>query len=169
MTNDTLWLDRVLGPDGMEKLGRRIAEAGAEGESQLFRGAVASEVKSCLHVDVLAFLADGWRTAGEIRDAARDGGTTVLKLGAHSVSREMKPVLTISGLRKPLDIAVVFTGTFEGVELSVADGALAGLGSGTCDLEIAFELAGRPLQDPITLKQWKMPGEYRFDPPLPIP
>ncbi len=177
MTNaNSLWLDAVLQAEGADRLARRIADASAKDETlkslgslSLFQGAVADAVKPCLHIDLLAFFAEGWRTAQEIR-AARDGdGVTILKLGSHAVTREIRPAIAISGIRKPLDMSFVFTGSFEGIELSIANGALASVGSGTCDLTIEFDLAGRALQDPVTLTKWKLPGEYRFDPPLEIP
>ena len=176
MTKDSLWLDAMLGPEGSDTLAKQLARVGAKDKSlaamsalSLFQGAVAEAVKSCLHVDLLALLAEGWRTAQEIRAAKTADGVTVLKLGSHQIKREIKPVLKINGMDKPLDASVVVAGEFEGVELSIADGAIVSVGSGHCDVTLEFDLGGEALQDPMTLKDWKLPGEHRFDPPLPIP
>ncbi|MBV8978662.1 MAG: hypothetical protein JO261_08535 [Alphaproteobacteria bacterium] len=171
--NDSLWLDSVLGPESSDALAAQLAKAGAKDNSlsamSLFEGAVANAVKSCLHVDLLALLAEGWRTAQEIHAAKTAPGVTVLKLANHQIKREIKPVLKIDGIDKPLEASVVVAGHFKGIELSIANGAIVSVGSGHCDITLEFDLAGEALQDPTTLKDWQLPGEHRFDPPLPIP
>ncbi len=176
------WLDEILTPEDAAKFAQSLAEKSAQNAAfggfapELVRGALAKAVTSSLHLDVFATLVEGWRTANEIRahrvpDPDHPGAVAVVKLGKHSITRELRPVVTIglgAGLRHPLDVAVALTGTFQGIELSIADGCIQAIGAGTCELSIAFTLGGETLDGPPP-KSWKLPGAHRFVPPLPIP
>lgn len=179
-----LWLDEALGPEGTDALAQRLADAGAKDKKlqtplipePMLRAAVMAALKPILHVDVLAFLAESWRTADEIR-AARvtdpPDKPVIVKLAKHSITRELKPVIEVTigaPMRVPLDVTIALTGTFDGLALSIASGCVQSVGAGKCDLAMQVKLAGEAtLEKPVTLKTWKLPGEHRFTPPLSIP
>jgi len=174
-------LGDLLGPDTTAAMTQSVADAAAKTESlahcgPLLHGAVAQAVQSTLDLDVLAFLADAWSTASQIHDLksvdpANPGAVAIVKLGKHSITRELKPVIHVrlgAETHVPLDIAVALIGSFQGIELSVGGGKILGVGSGSCDLSVDFRLAGQSLGTPRALKSWKLPGEHRFNPPVAI-
>jgi len=170
------YLDAALGPEGSQTLARRIADAAAKRKDiqgaaalAMFAGAVATAIQAALHIDLIALFSEGWSTAQGVRNAKRADGLSILKLGKHSVTRTLKPVITLSGMRQPLDMAIVLTGAFEGVALSVGREGIVSLGSGKCNVSVGLMLMGQQAGDPMTLQTWELPGERRFDPPLPLP
>lgn len=179
-----LWLDEHFGKDALAEVVGTIAENGATDKAfgafartpELLRHAIADAVTSGLHIDVLGVIAEGWITAEEIeayRVTAPEnvGKVAVLKLAKHSITRELRPVVTIGlgkSIRVPIDIAAALTGTFEGIALSIADGCIRSVGAGTCELSLEIMLAGKSLGGPPP-KSWTLPGVYAFDPALHIP
>jgi len=184
MTDDiqSTRLGDLLGPQTTARLTQTVADAAGktEGLAQcgpLLHGAVEQAVTLALDMDVLAFLADAWSTAKAIhdlkaQDPTKPDAVSIVKLGKHSITRELKPVVHVqlgAETRVPLNIAMALIGTFQGIELSVGAGGILAVGSGTCDLSVDFRLSGESLGNPTTLKTWKLPGEHRFTPPIAVP
>ena len=180
-----IYLDDLLHDDDLAALKKQVAAAIA-GDSQLkamadatptLGGVVGEKLVSSLHLDPVAVLADGWCTAKAIhgwRDPEKTppGKPQVLKLGKHSIARDIRPTITVKlGAEHsfPLNLAVTLSGIFEGVELTIAGGKIRSVGCGTCQLAIGFKVGGRPVTEPKTLTSFKLPGEYVFAQPLAIP
>ncbi len=183
MTEETLFLDTVLGPDAATDIGSAIAATanlGARGldiaSSALVKQAIDTTVAAALHVDLIALLAEGWVLARDIADYGDpekhpEGTTAVLKLGEHSVERDIKPVITIdlgTTHRFPVDLVIGVTGTFRGIEIAIRDAAILSVGSGTCDIAVGLTLAGKDLWT-RTLADWRLPGVHVFTRPIAIP
>lgn len=180
LTAEALWLDDLLDADTRTDIEKQLAGAIEKDRvlrnlvmgTPILRGAIIRAVMACLHFDPLALLADGWCTARDIR-ACRNadketGKPVVLKLGAHSIERDMQPAVTVDlGSEKnfALDIGLSLAGNFKGVELTISGSKLVSVGSGTCSLSLQIKVAGRTVvsQD---LKTLDLPGEHRFAQPL---
>ncbi len=178
-----IWLDTLLDDDTKTDVEKRAAEAADKDYAlrrltaglPLLRDIVARAVSACLHVDPLSILADAWCTADDIR-TYRDavGANTkpvVLKLGGHSIERDIRPVITVeAGAAKSfaLDMAVTLGGAFEGVELSILKGKLISVGAGTCSLSLRLKAGEQAATPWKTLKSIQLPAEYRFAQPLQI-
>jgi hypothetical protein len=173
-------LGDILGPETSASLSRTVSDAARKadalaGAGPLLDGAIAQAMKSALDFNVLAFLADGWSTAKQIHELAhtgKPGSVAIVKLGKHSITREMKPVVHVRlGVETnvPIDLSIQLTGTFDGIELSVGNGGILAVGSGTCGLALDLKLAGQPLGNTRKLATWKLPGEHRFAPPIAVP
>jgi dihydroxyacetone kinase DhaKLM complex PTS-EIIA-like component DhaM len=176
LTAEALWLDDLL--DGSTRVDIEKQLVGAIDKDRtlrnlvvatpILRGAIIRAVMACLHFDPLALLADGWCTARDIRACRNADKPVVLKLGAHSIERDMHPAVTVDlGSEKSfaLDVGLSLAGNFKGVELTISDSKLVSVGSGTCSLSLQIKVAGRTVvnQD---LKTLELPGEYRFAQPL---
>ncbi len=184
MSDETLWLDAIVPGAAMARLTAQAGAAAAAGAQALSLGgspmvtqSIAELVGSSLHLDLLALFAEGWASAAKIRDY-RDakkhpaGTLAVLKLGAHSIKREVKPVIVIDlggAHRFPVDVAIEIKGSFRGIELSIQDSEITAVGSGTCDIGVEPKLAGVAVCEPIILKSWKLPGRRVFKTPIKIP
>jgi hypothetical protein len=140
--------------------------------ASLLRNAVMRAVAAATHVDPLQILADGWATDDDIkafRDAGTPGRPVVLKLGEHSIERDLKPSIEVElGGKKriALDMALTLSGAFEGVEISLVQGKLVSVGAGTCSLSIQIKVADEAVTPLKTLKSLQVPAEYRFMQPL---
>jgi hypothetical protein len=136
------------------------------------RGAILRAVTAGLHIDPLALLADGWCTARDIRAAAREARQSetplVLRLAPHSIERDIRPAVTVSVGKShsfDLDVGLSLAGHFDGVELTLRDGRLVSVGSGTCRLALQTTVAGRTVMR-RDITQIELPGEYLFAQPL---
>lgn len=179
LTTEAIWLDDLL--DGPTRTDIEKQLVGAVDKDRvlrnlviatpILRGAIIRAVMACLHFDPLVLLADGWCTARDIRacrNADKTGKPVVLKLGAHSIERDMHPAVTIDlGSKKSfaLDIGLSLAGHFKGVELTIRETNLVSVGSGTCTLTLQIKVAGRTVVSK-DLKALDLPGEYRFAQPL---
>ncbi len=180
LTAEALWLDDLI--DGATRTDIEKQLVGAIEKDRvlrhlvlttpILRGAIIRAVMICLHFDPLVLLADGWCTARDIR-ACRNtdkatGKPVVLKLGAHSIERDMQPAVKVDlGSEKSfvLDIGLSLAGNFKGVELTISDSKLVSVGSGICSLSLQIKVAGRTVVSK-DLKALDLPGEYRFAQPL---
>ena len=173
-------LGDLLGAKTVQSLTQTVADVAMKTGSlasagPLLKGAVEQAVGAALDMDVLAFLADAWTTAREIhalKKPDRPDAVSIVKLGKHSITRELKPVVHVrigAETDVPLDIALALIGAFEGIELSVGGGAILAVGSGACNLSLEFRLAEETVGEPVKLGAWKLPGEHRFTPPVAIP
>lgn len=175
-----LWLDDMVDATTYAEIAQRTSEAADRdaglrrlmAATSLLRHAVERAVAAALRVDPLQLLADGWATADDIRAfkaAGRPGQPVVLKLGAHSMERDLKPAITVDmGARRRfnLDMALTVTGAFEGVEISIVEGRLVSVGAGTCSLSLCVKVAGTAVAPDKTLKSLHLPAEYRFLQPI---
>lgn len=183
MTATSLWLDELLPAEALRQLGGAIgacAGTAARGlpmtASPMVAGAIQDLVASALHLDVLALLAQGWGLAAEIRgyrDTSKHpkGSVGVVKLGAHSIQRDVKPVIVLDfggSHRFPVDVAIRLEAAFRGVELSIQDACITAVGCGSCDLSVQPRIAGNALCDARRLEAWRLPGRHTFAPPIAI-
>jgi hypothetical protein len=177
---EALWLDGLLDTETRSNIEKQINGAIDKDRSlrnlvmttPILRGAINRAIMACLHFDPLALLADGWCAARDIRASRNAGKGTgrpvVLKLGPHSLSRDMQPAVTVDvGSEKSfvLDIGLSLAGSFEGVELTISDSKLVSVGSSTCRLSLQIRVAGRTVVS-RDLQTLELPGEYRFAQPL---
>jgi|GEM_PF-1192087 len=173
---EALWLDGLLDAETRSDIEKQINGAIDKDRTlrnlvmatPILRGAINRAVMACLHFDPLVLLADGWCAARDIRASRKAGQPVVLKLGAHGLSRDMRPAVTIDlGSEKSfaLNVALSLTGYFEGVELTISDSKLLSVGSGTCRLSLQIKVADRTVTGK-DLKMLHLPGEYRFVQPL---
>ena len=179
---DQLTLGAVLGADGLAALTeriRRVVEDDVKPAARIqsvamLQRAVAGKLAEEAHIDILGLLADGWNKAAELddcrkRSAQSPQATMIVTLGAHTISRDLKPEIVVSYgavQRFPVDVSLTVAGTFEGVELALKAGRIISVGSGQCDVSVRFSVAGKAVGKPWVLKRWRLPGERRFDPPL---
>lgn len=176
-----LWLDDMVDADTFADIEKHAAETADKDArlrklmagSSLLRHAISRAISNALHIDPLQLLADGWSTADDIRafnDAGHPTGKpVVLRLGAHSIERDLKPALTIdlgAQRRFDLDIALALSGAFNGVEISILQGKLISVGAGTCGFSMCVKALGQPVTQWKTLKSFALPAEYRFMQPL---
>ena len=180
LATDILWLDDLLESETLTDIEKQLVKAIDKDRTlhdlviatPILRAAIVRAVMKCLHVDPLAVLADGWCAARDIR-ACRNadkatGKPVVLKLGLHSISRDMRPAIIInlgSEKRFTLGLTLGLAGIFEGVELTISESKLVSVGSGTCNLSLQIKVAGRTVIS-RTLKTLALPGEYRFAEPI---
>ncbi len=180
LTTEAIWLSDLLDVPTRTDIEKQLNGAVEKDRvlqnlviaTPILRGAIIRAVMACLHFDPLVLLAEGWSTARDIR-ACRNadkatGKPVVLKLGAHSLSRDMHPAITVNlGSEKSfaLDVALSLTGMFEGVELTISESKLIAVGSGTCSLSLQIKVAKRTVVS-RELKTLELPGEYRFAQPL---
>ena len=177
-----LWLDDMIGADTYAEVAQRTSDAADRDAglrrlmagTSLLRNAVTRAVAAATHVDPLQILADGWATADDVRafkDAGKPGQPVVLRLGAHSIERDLKPAISVdigAKRRLTLDMALVLGGAFEGVEISIVQGRLVSVGAGTCSLSLQVTVGGEAVTPSKTLKSIKLPAEYAFLQPIPI-
>lgn len=183
MTEDSLFLDTVLGRDAAVDIGSAITATAALGvrglkivPSALVKQAIDATVASALHVDLIALLAEGWVLAGDIkaygdRTVHPRGSTSILKLGKHDIERDIKPVVTIDlggSHRFPVDLTIAVTGTFEGVEIAIRDAAIVSVGSGRCSVTVTLRVAHETIWTE-SLADWRLPGLHMFEKPIAIP
>jgi len=175
-----LWLDDMIDAGTYAELEQRTSDAADRdvalrrlmAGASLLRNAVMRAVAAATHVDPLQILADGWATDDDIkafRDAGTPGRPVVLKLGEHSIERDLKPAIEVElGGKKriALDMALTLSGAFEGVEISLVQGKLVSVGAGTCSLSIQIKVADEAVTPLKTLKSLQLPAEYRFMQPL---
>jgi len=177
---EALWLDDLLDAETRLDIERQLNSAVDKDRilrnlvvaTPILRGAIIRAVMRCLHFDPLALLAEGWCSARDIR-ACRNadkatGKPVVLKLGRHSIERDMHPTVTIDlGSEKSFDLNVGLSvaGYFEGIELTINNARLIAVGAGTCSLTLQIKVAKRTIVS-RELKTLELPGEYRFAQPL---
>ena len=177
-----LWLDDMVDAGTYAEIAQRTSDtAGRDvrlrklmAGTSLLRHAVERAVAAAMHVDPLQLLADGWATADDIRAfkaAGEPGQPVVLKLGAHSIERDLKPGITVDlGARRrfDLDMALTLSGAFEGIEISIVQGKLVSIGAGTCSLSVCIKVAGEAVTPDKTLKSLHLPAQYVFLQPVQI-
>jgi len=173
---EALWLDSLLDAEMRRDIEKQVNGAIDKDRTlrnlvmttPILRGAINRAIMACLHFDPLALLADGWCAARDIRASRNAGKAVVLKLGAHSLSRDMQPAVTVdvgSEKRFVLDIGLGLIGAFDGVEVTISDSKLVSVGSGTCRLSLQIRVANRTVVS-RDLQTLDLPGEYRFAQPL---
>jgi hypothetical protein len=171
-------LDEIVGSDGLKAFAEEVCTQLQKDVQPAFKvklphlvaGQVVQQMTKDMHVDLLGFLADGWNAALELEDCRRrsqqdPAASVVASLGRHSIARDLKPTIVISyGPSKSfsVDAAVVVEGTFDGVEVAFKAGKPVSVGSGQCEVSVAFEVAGKTIGAPHTLKSWRLPLEYRL-------
>ena len=184
-SSQPIFLSDLFDANDKAALERQVAEAvvsdgalkGLVAGNAALSGAIVKAVTGAMHFEPLAVLAEGWRTARAIhayRDPAKypPDTTAILKLGKHSIERDIKPEITIklgADQHFPLDLAMTLSGVFEGIELFIRNGKILAVGSGTCHLALSFKVAGHGVTERKTLATLKLPGAYEFVQPLAIP
>jgi hypothetical protein len=130
-------------------------------------------LKSVLDCDLLEVLAGAWARAAPLAaladpDKHPPGERSVIELGKHDVSRELKPVIAVTVASCPcveLNFLLVVAAHVGGVRLSVVDGHIVGgdLGELWASVQLSFE--GVPLHPPTESAKVAIPGEFHFAPP----
>lgn len=128
--------------------------------------------------DVVAVLAKGWASADLLAEFANSGtqaadGQSVVELGAHELSRELKPVIAVTiGSCPCVEIEFGFTvsANFGGVQLCIVDGHITGGQTGEAWASAQLSCQGVPLHDAAESRKLPIPVAFQFDPPgVPIP
>jgi hypothetical protein len=160
-----------------ERVKGRMCEDEQVGGMKLAWGFVGKEVfnalKSVLDCDLLEILGAGWAQAGALTDFANPdkhppGERSVVELGAHDVSRELHPVVSVTiGSCPSVDLKFTFAiaANVGGVRLSLLDGHIVGgdLGESWASGQLSYE--GVPLHSAAESKKVGLPGEFRFAAP----
>ena len=177
----TPWLDAYLDPGILTGWRAQMTDAVSAGRRALAIGpgalidaAIDDVVRSALHLDVLALLAEGWATASEIRELGKKtppGQTAILRLAPHSITREIQPVIIVhfgADHKIPVNVAIEIAGSFLGIELSVENQAITAVGTGHCELSVQPKFAGQHVGQPKIIRDWTLPGRYAFQTPIAV-
>jgi len=149
-TANTLWLDQMFEPGELAGFAEGVSGQLQKDIQPKFKIAlphllapeIANKLSAGLHIDVLAFLAEGWYAALELDECRKQSlaaptSSVIAKLGRHIVSRELKPnIVGTYGARQAFDVdaAVVLAGVFEGIELAFEKGRLVSRVLGNANL-----------------------------------
>lgn len=182
---DILKLNALL-PERLDEVGQRARQKLCENENvggmRLAWDYIGSQLNSALgealDCDVMEVLAKGWASADLLADFANSGtqsagGRSVVELGAHEISRELKPVIAVTiGSCPCVEIEFGFTVSahFGGVQLSIVNGHITGgqAGEGWASAQLSCE--GVPLHDAAETRKLPIPATFQFDEPgVPIP
>ncbi len=134
----------------------------------------AEELNKAIDVEVVRLLAPGWAAAQAVRDAARrsmeSNERTIVTLGAHEVSSEQHPVLTLTMAQVPLPelrMTVELLARFKSLALAIAGPAIRGIAPTGASLtarlrygDTLLKEAARPL--------WDLPARVSFGDGVPV-
>jgi hypothetical protein len=134
----------------------------------------ADELNRILDTDVIGLLAPAWAQVQAVRDAARRAAETndrtVVTLGAHDVTSQQHPVLTLSMAQIPLPelrLTIDVAARFKTLALAIVGATIRGIAPGEASLtarlrygEVVLKDAGRP--------QWKLPARVPFGDGVPV-
>ncbi|MBV8687043.1 MAG: hypothetical protein JOZ90_06205 [Alphaproteobacteria bacterium] len=168
-------------PERLDRMGdeakRKLCENEEIGCMKLAWDFIASELRgaiaAALDCPLMEVLAETWAQAQLLAEHAHPerhppGERSVVEIGAHDVSHELAPVVTVTVGQCPpveLEFTLTVTAHFGGVKLAVQDGHILGgrLGEAWASGQLAFE--GVPLHGEAESGKTALPGEFRFAPP----
>ena len=177
---DGLKLSDLL-PANLDAVGERARRTLSENEDvgamKLAWGYIGSELERALEQaldrDLMEVIATGWAKAdllASFADPARPGARdrSVIELGAHDLTRELKPVIAVTiGSCPCVEIAfgLTVTANFGGVQLSIADGHITGGRAGEAWASAQLSCEGVPLHDAAETRKMPIPGAFQFAAP----
>ena len=136
-------------------------------------GELMNALKSVLDCDLLEVLAGAWAKAAplaEFADPAKHppGERSVVELGEHDISRELKPVIGVTIGTCPcveLNFTFALAAHVSGVRLAILDGHITGgdLGELWASAQLSYE--GVPLHPEQESTRIAVPGEFIFAAP----
>jgi hypothetical protein len=135
----------------------------------------ADELNKALDAEVVALLAPAWARVQAVRDAARRAAEsnerTVVTLGAHEVTSQQHPVLTLTMAQIPLPelkLTIDLVARFKTVALAITGAAIRGIAPGEASLtarlrygDVVLREEARPL--------WELPPRVPFAEAIPVP
>jgi hypothetical protein len=181
---ERLKLNALL-PAQLDSVGERarlkLCENQDVGAMKLAWGYIGGELQNALaqalDCDLMEMLARGWAQADlltEFADSARHpaGERSIVEIGAHDCSRELKPVIAVTLGSCPcaeLEFGLKVSANFGGVQLSIADGHITGGRTGEAWASAQLSFQGQPLHDAAQTRKVPIPGAFQFEAPgIPI-
>ena len=176
----------ALLPDGLDSVGERARQKLCENQDvggmklawDYIGGELQKALAESLDCDLMEILARGWAQAdllAEFADSARHpaGERSIVEIGAHDCSRELKPVIAVTLGSCPcaeLEFGFTVSANFGGVQLSIADGHITGGRAGEAWASAQLSFQGQPLHEAAQARKVPIPGSFEFDAPgIPIP
>ena len=177
---DGLKLSALL-PDRLDEVAARAREKLSENEDvgtiNLAWDYIGSELNGALgralDCDLMEVLAKGWAGAdllAAFADPAKHppGERSVVTLGAHDLSRELKPVIAVTIGSCPsveIEFGLAVSANFSGVKLTIADGHITGGQAGDAWASAQLSCQGVPLHDSAGTRKLPIPGAFQFEAP----
>ena len=182
---DGLKLNALL-PGQLDEVGRRARQKLCEDENvgamNLAWDYIGTQMNGALgkalDCDLMEVLAEGWAGAELLADFAQSGsrsagGRSVIELGGHDLSRELKPVIAITIGSCPcakIEFEFTVSANFSGVQLNIVDGHITGGRTGEAWASAQLSCEGVPLHDAAETRKLPIPVEFTLDAPgVPIP
>lgn len=138
-------------------------------------GLGADELNKALDTEVVALLAPAWARVQAVRDAARRSSEsnerTVVTLGAHEVTSQQHPVLTLTMAQIPLPelrLTIDLAARFKSVALAIAGPAIRGIAPGEASLTARLRYGERVLREEAR-PLWELPARVSFGDGVPVP
>lgn len=171
-------------PGRLDKVGERARAKLIENESvgamNLAWDYIGSQLNEslgqALDRDLMEVLAKGWASADLLAEFAGGravGERSVVELGAHELSRELKPVVAVTIGSCPcieIEFGFAVSANFGGVQLSIVDGHITGVRTGEAWASAQLSCEGVPLHDSAETPKLPIPAAFEFDAPgVPIP
>ena len=130
-------------------------------------------LEQALDCDLMPVIAKAWKSSqllAQYGDPEKHppGERSVVELCGHELTRELKPVLTVTvGPCPPIELQLTLavSASFDGVRLVIVDGHIIGGDLGTATASAQLSLNGQPLHDPAESRPAPLPGRFAFDPP----
>ena len=170
-------------PESIENLGdeirRHMAEQGGAGGRVGWTGAGAAAleaIRAKLSFDLVRAFAGAWAGLQDLRaykDEAKHprGKDESYYLGKNKVELQGTPelVVTLGAFESPpMSFGYTVEGKFEGVKLTIRDGAVTAAELGGCEVTGVLTLGGRKLHEPCRLAKGRLPARTVFEPPIEI-
>jgi hypothetical protein len=137
-------------------------------------GLAAEELNRTLDTEVVRLLAPAWASAQAVRDAARrsmeSNERTVVTLGAHEVTSEQQPVLTLTMAQVPLPelrLTIDLLARFKSVALAIAGPAIRGIAPGEASLSARLRYRETVLREQAR-PVWDLPPRVSFGDGVPV-
>jgi hypothetical protein len=177
---DGLRLKDLL-PDRLDAVGesarQKLSENREVGAMKLAWDYIGSEISGALgqalDCDLMEVLARGWATTELLSEFAGTGAPgaaerSVLELGAHDLTRELRPVLAVTIGACPcveIEFGFMVSANFGGVQLTIADGHITGGRTGEAWASAQLSCQGAPLHDAAESRKLPIPGAFQFEAP----
>jgi hypothetical protein len=137
-------------------------------------GLGAEELNRALDTDVIALLVPAWSKVQAVRDAARrtmgSSERTVVTLGAHDVTSQQHPVLTLSMAQIPLPelrLTIDLVARFKSMALAVAGAAIRGLAPGEASVTARLRYRDVVLKEEAR-PMWVLPPRIALGDGVPV-
>jgi hypothetical protein len=177
---DGLRLKDLL-PKRLDAVGERARQELCEnqevGGMKLAWGYIGSRLSDALEqaldCDLMEIFVKGWATSDLLVEFAANGGHvagehSVVELGAHELTRELKPVIAVTIGSCPcveIEFGFAVSANFGGVQLTIVDGHIIGGRTGEAWASAQLSCQGVPLHDASESRKLPIPGAFQFDAP----